>query len=196
MMPGLSYIALLVVIKMEVRKRLIRTEEPLRTTQLDPNFRHEVSKVHGGESIVYCFQCGKCTATCPIRRFDEVYRPREIVRAALLGLKEIVLTSDIIWLCAFCYSCTERCPQGVRLTDVIRALRNLAVKRGYVHPFFETQGRTVVKFGRIFDDETEAFINETRSGMGLPPIPPVSIGELSRVLDCTKVRRILEIGER
>jgi len=167
----------------------MEVREPLRTTQLDPKFKFEVAQMPGGESIKYCFQCGKCTATCPIRRFEPTYKPTHIVRATLLGLRETVLTSDVIWLCASCYSCTERCPQGVRLTDVMRAIRNLAVREGHVHPFYRMQGSAIATLGRIFKEDE--FINEMRANMNLPPIPSVNRKEISTILRDMEVNKFL-----
>ncbi len=97
-----------------------------------------------------------------------------------------MLSSDVIWLCAVCYSCTERCPQGVRLTDVMQAIRNLAVKKGYVHPFYQAQGKAIADSGRIFEAEEEEFINEMRAEMGLPPLSPVNLKEVSKIMQCVK----------
>jgi len=174
--------------------QVMKASEPIRTTQLDPKFKFEVAQMPGGESIRYCFQCEKCTATCPVRRFDDTYRPTQIIKATLLGLKEMVLSSDVIWLCVVCYSCTERCPQGVRLTDVMRAIRNLAVKEGYIHPFYKIQASSIINFGRIFKEEE--FINEVRSDLGLPLLSPVNLIEVSKILQHTKVKTILMTGER
>ena len=54
----------------------------------------------------------------------------------LLGMRKQVLSSDFIWLCTLCYTCYARCPQNVRFTDVMGALRNMAVREGHVHPSF------------------------------------------------------------
>lgn len=162
--------------------------EPVKTIELDPNFKFEVAKMLGGEKLRYCFQCGKCNATCPIRRFGADYKPAQIVRATLLGLRDMVLSSDVIWLCAVCFSCTERCPQGVRLTDVIRAIRNLAVKTGHIHRFYEIQGKAISNFGRIFEAEEQEFINEVRVEMDLPPITPIDTEEIKTILQSIKER--------
>jgi heterodisulfide reductase subunit C len=167
--------------------------EPVETIRLDPQFKYEIAKEPGGESLKFCFQCGKCTASCPVRRLEEVYKPRQIIRAALLGLRKIVLSSDVIWLCATCFSCTERCPQGVKLTDVMQAIRNIAVKEGYIHQFFKAQGQMITNFGRIFEDEE--YINELRDDLGLPPLEKVNINELTKILDSTSVKQLLLTGE-
>jgi heterodisulfide reductase subunit C len=42
-----------------------------------------------------------------------------------------VLASKSIWLCVMCYRCYARCPQQVNFTDIMRALRHMAVRDGY-----------------------------------------------------------------
>jgi heterodisulfide reductase subunit C len=176
---------------MPEQSQLNEVKEPIKTTQLDPDFKFEVAKMPGGENILYCFQCGKCSATCPVRRFDNDYQPRLIIRATLLGLREMVLSSDVIWLCAVCYSCTERCPQGVRITDIMRAIRNLAVKEGYIHHMFKMQASTIANYGRIYSELS--FINEQRTDIGLPPLSPINLDEVSIILKPTKVKELLSV---
>jgi len=163
-------------------------ESVVRLDETDTELSEAVAKTYG-EKINICFQCGTCTATCPIRRFDETYNPRLILRETLLGLRKRVLSSDVIWLCASCYSCTERCPRGVRPAEVIRAVRNLAVREGHVHPFYRMQGSAIATLGRIFKEDE--FINEMRANMGLPPLPPVNLDEVTKVLGHTKIRELL-----
>ena len=50
---------------------------------------------------------------------------------AVLGMREEVLSSDILWMCSRCYTCAALCPQNVKFTDVISILRDMAVKQGY-----------------------------------------------------------------
>ena len=105
-------------------------------SELDPKFKYEVAEQPGGENIKVCFSCGLCTAGCPISEIDENYNPRKIIHMVLLGMRQQVLSSDLIWLCSLCYTCYAHCPQNVKFTDVMRALRTMAVKEGYVHPSF------------------------------------------------------------
>jgi len=108
-------------------------------SELDPKFKYEVAEQPGGENIKVCFSCGLCTAGCPVSEIDENYNPRKIIHMVLLGMREQVLSSDFIWLCSLCYTCYAHCPQNVKFTDVMRALRTMAVKEGYVHPSFPGQ---------------------------------------------------------
>ena len=111
-------------------------ERRIVTSDLDPRFKYEVAEEPGGENIKVCFSCGVCTAGCPVSEIDPNYNPRRIIRMVLLGMREEVLSSDFIWLCTLCYTCYARCPQNVKFTDVMRAIRNIAVREGYVHPSF------------------------------------------------------------
>lgn len=102
--------------------------------ELDPAFCEEVVSTPGGENIRKCFACGTCAAGCPVTSIDERYNARRIIRQVLLGMKEEVLTSPMLWSCFLCYRCYARCPQEVNFTDVMRALRYLAIKNGYISP--------------------------------------------------------------
>ena len=65
---------------------------------------------------------------------DSEYNCRRIIRQILLGMREEVLSSPLIWLCLVCYRCYVRCPQKVNFTDIMRVLRYLAVKEKRVSP--------------------------------------------------------------
>jgi heterodisulfide reductase subunit C len=82
-----------------------------------------------GEQKPYdCFQCIRCTSGCPSMKMLEL-KPHEIVNLARLGFVEELITSGIVWACAVCLKCKERCPQAVAPVDLIFALRNLAVEK-------------------------------------------------------------------
>jgi heterodisulfide reductase subunit C len=98
---------------------------------LDQSFRDEVASMPGGANISKCFACGTCAAGCPVTNVDEEYNCRTIIRKVLFGMREEVLKSPAIWLCIMCYRCYARCPQQVNFTDIMRALRHMAVRDGY-----------------------------------------------------------------
>ena len=137
-------------------------------TQMDPAFADQIAAEPGGEHIRRCFACGTCTASCPVREVTERYNPRRIIHMALLGLRELVLSSDFIWLCSTCYSCHERCPQDVRITELMHAIKNIAVREGYIHPSFRSQVDLLRHHGRLYD--ITSFENERRAEQGLPTI--------------------------
>lgn len=105
--------------------------ETLVVSKLDPTFCEEVMSQPGGEHVRRCFACGTCVAGCPVSEVAPEYSPRKIIRQILFGMREEVLSSPLIWYCLVCYRCYARCPQNVNFTDVMRALRYLAMKGNY-----------------------------------------------------------------
>ncbi len=156
--------------------------------ELSPQFKYEVAREPGGENIKLCFACGICTASCPIREVDARYNPRKIIRMILLGMPDRVLQSDFIWLCSSCYACSERCPQGVRFTEVMNAIKNLAVKKGYVPAAFKQQVEILKNLGRLY--EIDEFDNKKRISLGLPAVEKAK-GFTRRILEITGLEKIL-----
>ena len=72
--------------------------------------------------ISSCYQCGTCTAVCPLN-----VPVRTILRGAQIGMKELAV-KDVLWLCATCKQCEVACPRGVDITGVIHSLRELSYK--------------------------------------------------------------------
>jgi len=89
----------------------------------------QIEEKIGEQDPKSCFECMKCTSGCPAAEFLEMY-PHSIVLAVREGLAEEIINSDLIWRCAFCLKCRERCPQEVAPSDLIIALRNIATDRG------------------------------------------------------------------
>jgi heterodisulfide reductase subunit C len=150
----------------------------IKASEMDPQFKYEISKMHGGEKLMRCFQCGTCTSDCPVARFSDTYRPRQIIRMAQLGLKDRVLKSDTLWLCAACFTCTDRCPQDVEVASVIRVLRNLAAEQGCVPQVFKEQASSILESGYAY--KIPELRTRKREQLGLPPLPkgnPDSIGK-------------------
>ncbi|MFC1504474.1 4Fe-4S dicluster domain-containing protein [Spirochaetota bacterium] len=106
--------------------------DKIMSKDLDTQFKFDIAASAGGENIKLCFACGTCTAGCPVAGIDPEFDPRKIIRQVLLGMKKEVLSSPVIWRCVQCYSCTAKCPQNVRFREIIRALREEAVKEKFV----------------------------------------------------------------
>ena len=158
-------------------------------SQMDPTFADQIAAEPGGEYIRRCFACGTCTASCPVREITDRYNPRRIIRMAILGLKEEVLSSDFIWLCSACYTCDERCPQDVRITDLMNAIKNIAIREGYVHPSFKRQVELLSEHGRLY--EISEFENEKRSEYGLPAIQEQA-ADIQKIFEATNVARLVK----
>ena len=76
-----------------------------------------------------CYQCGRCSAGCPIGDFFDL-NVMEVVRLAAYGQEERLLHSHAIWLCAACETCATRCPNEIEIAGLMDVLRELAIRKG------------------------------------------------------------------
>jgi len=94
----------------------------------NPAFAKRVKEI-SGTTLDRCYQCLTCSLGCPVN-FAMDYLPNQIIRMVQLGLKEQVLKSSTIWLCATCESCVARCPNEVDVLRVMDTLREMALREG------------------------------------------------------------------
>ncbi|KKM09201.1 hypothetical protein SY88_20155 [Clostridiales bacterium PH28_bin88] len=89
-------------------------------------FLREVEE-RSGQPVSRCYQCTKCTGGCPMN-FAMDIQPSQIVRFIQLGLKEPLLKSRSIWICACCKTCKSRCPNGIDIGRLNDTLKEMAVE--------------------------------------------------------------------
>ena len=166
-------------------------EQSIKASEIDPKFKYELLKIHGSEKILKCFQCGTCTSDCPVARYSDSYRPRTLIHMATLGLKDRVLKSDTLWLCAACYTCTDRCPQDVEVANVIRVFRNLAVENGCMPQVFKDQIACVLESGYAY--KISELRIKKRETLGLPPLPK---GDAENVRKALKGVKLIEAVQK
>ncbi len=75
--------------------------------------------------VMYCLECGKCEATCPITRMEIAYSPMLIVEEALRDLPEELEADKGLWNCITCGLCSHRCPSGVDFLEFVRQAREV-----------------------------------------------------------------------
>ncbi len=109
----------------------------------------------GGETLKTCLQCGTCGGSCPSGP-DMDHTPRQLFAMINAGLREQVLRSNTPWYCVSCYYCMVRCPKEIPVTDVMYALKRMAVRAKLYDDsdapdFSETFIGYVENYGRSFE---------------------------------------------
>ena len=124
--------------------------------ELRAAFWDQVATFPDGFKIRDCIQCGTCTGSCPVAHAMDI-SPRQLVALFRAGFLEDILRSRSIWICASCYACTVRCPQGIRVTDSVYALKRVATKKGIfpktfpAHALSEAFVSNIHSFGRNWE---------------------------------------------
>ncbi|MHC1604833.1 MAG: CoB--CoM heterodisulfide reductase subunit C [Candidatus Methanofastidiosia archaeon] len=123
-------------------------------------------------SFQKCLQCGTCTASCPSGEFTAL-RTRKLIRRAQLGFIEDILSSEDLWYCTTCYTCVERCPRSIDITDIILTLRNMAVKEGRILEAHRDLSNTLIETGHVltFGEKHK----KLRENFGLSQIPSTTL---------------------
>ena len=152
----------------------------IRISQANIDFRQRLMETPGAERLMLCYQCGTCTADCPVAKRVDEFRPRRIARLAVYGQKDRLLGGDTVWLCAGCYTCYERCPEQVRVSEIVSALRKLALEEGILHPTYRALMKSIAEMGYIY--EIGEFENEMREDDGLPPAPEPEVDEVETIM--------------
>ncbi|MFH1876077.1 MAG: 4Fe-4S dicluster domain-containing protein [Candidatus Omnitrophota bacterium] len=131
---------------------------------------------HCGEKVTHCYQCGKCSAGCPIA-YQMDYLPNQIIRMVQLGMEKEVLSSNTMWLCASCITCTSRCPREIDIAEIMDYLRRRAYRKGIMPkrdieiPLFNKIFlKNIELFGRLFEMGLIGMFN-TLSGEFFKDVP-------------------------
>lgn len=133
-----------------------RVGSPRAEADLRSAFWREVKYIPDGQKLKTCLQCGTCSGTCPVSYAMDI-TPRQLVAMFRAGMIEEILNSRTIWVCASCYSCTVRCPAGIRVTDTIYALKRLAMEKKIypekfpVYALSKAFTRNIYNYGRNFE---------------------------------------------
>ncbi|NIM91729.1 MAG: disulfide reductase [Candidatus Aminicenantes bacterium] len=99
--------------------------------KIKDDFVAKVEKI-SGQNLLACYQCGKCSAGCPAVSEMDIL-PNQIIRYAQLSLKDELLKSKSIWICASCLTCNSRCPKGINIAEVIEAIRLILLRKRQDH---------------------------------------------------------------
>ncbi len=119
-------------------------------------FLEQVNFIPSGDRINRCIQCGTCTGSCPVSYAMDI-SPRQLIALFRAGEMERIMKSRTIWICASCYSCTTRCPSGIKITDIIYALKRTAMEKNMkssapqVQTLAKTFTENLIAYGRLHE---------------------------------------------
>lgn len=89
--------------------------------RVNPSMVEELKK-YGEINVEACFNCGNCTAICPLTSDNHPF-PRNGIRLIQLGLKDRMLESIDPWLCYYCGECSDTCPKGAEPAEAMMTMR-------------------------------------------------------------------------
>ncbi len=134
---------------------MMNTQQVTEGRPIDPGLARRVMD-EIGQNVYLCYQCVKCTSGCPVAAFFD-WQPNQIMRALQLGQEDIALHAQTPWLCAFCQTCTTRCPQGLDIAAIMEFLTREALARNIQPPIPEVDAfnraflREVRLWGRAYE---------------------------------------------
>ncbi len=119
-----------------------------------------------GIEILTCLQCGTCSGSCPSGRYTGMIT-RKLVRKARVSTD--VLHDPDLWMCTTCYTCQERCPREIKITDAILAIRTIAVHEGIMLPEHRRVSQLVLEYGHAVPINDA--VKEKRVRLGMEALP-------------------------
>lgn len=163
-------------------------------------FLTEVSRAAPGESnLEMCIQCGTCGGSCPSAA-DMDHSPRALFAMIRAGMRERVLQSNTPWICVSCYTCVVRCPQDIHITDIMYALKRLAIQAE------QFQDSTAPDFSQTFVDMVESYGRSHEFGLAtrhylkhfplrMPGMATMGLGMLTKKRLKMKPKRIAGVAQ-
>ncbi len=144
------------------------------------------------EDLYECYQCARCTGSCPAAMVINSYGPREILLRCLNLGQEAVVGDERIWYCTTCNVCEDRCPQEINIPELLTAIFNLAAQRGNLPEKIKFGVDMIAKTGRSLIIN-EKVLKERRK-LALPPLDPLNIDEIEGILKKTGLNEAIELS--
>jgi ferredoxin/nitrate reductase gamma subunit len=95
--------------------------------KVNPELIAEIKK-YGAFDISACFNCGNCTAVCPLSKEDASF-PRKLIRAGHVGMEERLASAIEPWHCYYCGECSATCPREAQPGEYMMALRRYLIAK-------------------------------------------------------------------
>ena len=142
------------------------------------------------EELLYeCYQCARCTGSCPAAFAVEGFNPRNILLTYLRLGVDAVITDEKLWCCTTCHVCEDRCPQLIDVADLLCSLMNEAAKKGHVPEKVRSTAETILHTGRAL--HVSRRVEAIREKLGLKPLPQVPVEEVEGILEKTGLAALI-----
>lgn len=143
-----------------------------KDTMSNRDFRNWLLDQPEGETLLGCYQCGRCTSACPVADIEHSFNPRLFLQKILLGDEEIA-EEQLVWNCLTCEQCEVHCPEKVKIPHILILAKVRGLMAGNVPAAALDRARTIVSQGRSLPVSPPML--KTREKMGLPDLgtPPM-----------------------
>ena len=144
----------------------------IKDTLSNLEFRNWLLDQPEGETLLRCYQCGRCTSACPVADIEPSFNPRLFLQKILLG-DELIAEEQLVWNCLTCEQCEVRCPEHVKIPHILILAKVRGLMKGNVPAAALDRARTIVSQGRSLPVSPPML--KTRTKMGLPDLgtPPM-----------------------
>ena len=120
----------------------------------------------GAEKLNLCMQCGMCAGSCPWGIVGGAFNVRKLIRMAQLGV-EGYESDDVLYGCTTCNKCVLKCPRGVTIIDVVKAMRAMIAETGAIPGVLKTATGSVHSKGNPWSEPREKR-TEWMAGLDVP----------------------------
>ena len=128
-----------------------------------------------------CYQCGTCVSTCAAGLVNPDKNIRKLIQHLVNSENEFESDeNDMMWLCATCYQCEDRCPEGIPLTTLLIQLKNMAVEKGVIPTSIRKEIETLTVHSFTYPPAKS--IVSRRQRLGLPELPRPDDAEMQTLI--------------
>ncbi|MGQ4912388.1 MAG: 4Fe-4S dicluster domain-containing protein [Candidatus Thorarchaeota archaeon] len=161
-------------------------------TTLDMEFRNWLLDQPEGKSLLNCYQCGRCTSACPVAEIEPMFNPRLFLQKILLGDTSMA-TEHLVWNCLTCEQCEVRCPEHVKIPQILILAKVRGLMEGNVPQTALDRARNILNAGRSLVVSPPML--KTRAKMGLPDLGTPPMDKIVAMLEDIGIVGRLETAE-